>query len=242
MDERVTNEGEHDVNTRPRPDNGRRSALSILTLVIGLMLVVIQPAGANHGEPLTGEGTADSGTEDIKTSPANPDPEPPLCLEVLSSKYTFSIDSGRFEGHDTSGNLVVYEGPATVTLNTEDTYYIAPEGTYTNRLPNGVCDPASFAKPITITATVEGSLGAGSIDCGPDTSTTPPDGYFRIETQQFFDWKGDCTVVGNVVNSGTSGTTPGTTDHDFDGTIIPCLPFDPTCTAPDLSGTYTYEG
>lgn len=203
-------------------------------LALSLTAVMALPAVANHG-PATGEGAALSGEEVLTHEP--PSTPPPFCLEVTASTYEFFVVDGEFEGHDSNGDLVIYEGPATVEFTTTETYYIAPEGTYGERDVNDECDTGTFGAldPVEGTAEVTGADNGGSISCENLDGT-----YYREGDALVFEFEGACDIDGNVTGFTGTGTTSANTEHDFDGVIVPCLPGDPNCTDPLLSGLYTY--
>jgi hypothetical protein len=199
----------------------------MLPMALMLLLVATGPQAAAEDKPLVGEGAAPTGSESITTDPADPPPEPPFCLAVTASTYTFPIEEGVFEGDH---NLVVYTvtpldaAKPVVTFTTNETYYIAPEGTYGNRLADGTCDPASYGPldPVSTTVTVTG----GGITCGPD-----PAEYYRVNTELVFEWTGRCDIVGNTIPG--TGYTPEATQHLFEATLVP--------PAPPTKGVWAYE-
>lgn len=187
------------------------------------LLAVMAPPAAAEDNALAGEGSAPVGTETITTDPADPPPELPFCLAVTESSYTFPIEEGIFVGdHDP----VVYTvtpldlSKPVVTFTTNEIYYIAPEGTYGNRLDDGTCDPTTLGPlgpvPTTVTVTTAGSPPGAGITCGPDNAE-----YYRVTSELVFEWTGRCDIVGNTVPG--AGYTPEETEHVFVATLNPPL-------------------
>lgn len=172
-----------------------------LLLAVWLVGVAALPAAAQD----EGSGTAAVvGYETVfdHEDPATADPD---CLLVNEAQYVFDAN-GTFLGAGVEpGSVGVgsYTGPATVTVDVTEDFYIDPEGTH----PTAACGGPA-AVPATITVT---SPGAGGINCGPTPGT-----YLRYNFGQFeVEWTGECTV---------SGVSTGSVAHMIQGDQQPCPP------------------
>lgn len=213
----------------------RRQAVAALSVAASMVLLSAAPAYAvgNTGTGSDGDGQEDSITygQDYGTSTM------PFCMEVTASSYTMTFD-GPFDNYNADNGTTdaTYTGPATLTFSTTETYFIGPDGTYTDAdMVNG-CDTTTLGDPIDATVSVTGGNTTAGISCGPD-----PASYSRLTMAISVDWEGDCTVY----DSGNAdvATTPSTTDHEVDATLTPCFNPPNPCTESTISeGTWAYLG
>lgn len=213
------------VNVASATPLARPRRVLVALMAVSLLALVAQPAAAAD-KPLTGTGLAPTGEEYIKTNPQDPAPVPPFCLEVLESTYTFPIEEGQFMGDHEPVLYTVMTDKPVVEFTTNERYFISPEGTYGERLPDGTCDPTTYGPldPVDTTVTVRTPNYPPGITC--DSSDVD---YFRVNTEQVFEWQGACTVSDGLV----TGSTPASTQHLFEATIAP--PLQPS------KGMWTYD-
>ncbi len=216
---------------------GRRASY----LLVGLagLLMTTQPAAAANGGSGTGTGAGEEAA--LVTGDDYGGGATPFCLEVIGSTYVVPV-TGTFTA--TNGtNTATYVGAATVTITTDATYYIAPEGTYSG-LANEACDPATFgpAGPIAATISVTSSGGplGGGISCTAHSTGVAGSGYFRVNSDFTVVAQGACTVTSAV--TGVAASSGGNTQHVFRGELAPCLNPPVPCEASPLVGTWSYAG
>lgn len=198
-------------------DPVRQHLLDLRKVVVLLSAVVITsslgfPAGATSGNH--GSGTGSGEEDDIKTGTDYGNPPFDFCLEVTKSEYHVDV-VGDFWATK-NGTTAGYEGPATLHWKTQETYYIAPEGIYTDLTADNECDPATLGDPVESKVWVTDPAGdtvPGKIT-GCQTSTG---GYARVDANITLDWTGKCDVDGNV--EGNRASTPSSTAHHFEGAL-----------------------
>lgn len=197
----------------------RRAIVLLMALPVAL---VAGPAGAatgTHGEA-SGEGEEVEITlgQDYGTATQ------PFCFEVLSSTYRVDV-TGEFYGDgDGDGQSAAYVGPAELNWETTETYYIAPEGIYTDLHENPVtgeteCDPDSLGDQVEAHVWVD--------------PVSPPDGhiqgcestekaYSRLDSEIEVAWEGNCAIETSPELRGPLYEDTDTTDdvnHLFEGTL-----------------------
>lgn len=196
-----------------------RPRKEIVLLMVLAMALVAGPAGAatgTHGEA-AGEGQEVSITTGQDYGGPNH-----LCLEVTDSQYRVDV-TGEFYAED-GGDQHAYIGPAELNWETTETYYIAPEGIYTELTGDASdppeerqCDPASLGDQ------VEAHIWVDPVN-PPDGRVkdceSTEDAYSRLTSEIAVAWTGDCEVETSEALEGPyapgSGQT-GPADHLFEG-------------------------
>lgn len=211
------------MNARTRRVRPGSPAAALLA-TLGLLLATAGPASAatgNHGDATSGTGQEDSITygADYGTT-ANP-----FCLEVTASSYSVDFSSTELSADDGPDDAQ-YTGAATLTFSTTETYYVGPDGTYTDADFQNGCDATTLGDPIAATVSVTGGNSTNGVDCGPDDAE-----YARLTNQITLDWEGVCTVT----QSSLSVDTPSTTDHSLDATLNACFNPPNPCTASTIT-------
>lgn len=195
-----------------------RRLAAVLPVAASIVLSTASPAAAVGN---TGLGTGGTGQEDdIVYGEDYGTTENPFCMEVTASEYSATI-TGVYSADD--GTARTYSGPATVTFETTENYFIGPEGTYAEATMQDGCDESTLGAldPIAVSVSVSGGNTTNGIVCGPDPGT-----YYRAFDAITVEWTGDCTVY----QSGVSATTPSNLDHGFLATLNPCFNPPDTCT------------
>jgi len=215
-----------------------RKGFAVFIGLVGL-IAAAQPAAAANGGTGTGTG---SGEETVLTTRDDRGTAlRPFCLEVTASTYVVPV-TGAFTATDGTGTAT-YVGAATVTITTNENYYISPEGTYGNFNALG-CDPATFgpADPVaaTIRVTTPGSPPGAGVDCTAESTGTVGSGYFRVGTAFTVNATGPCIVTDSL--TGVSASSGANTQHLFEGQLAPCLNPPVPCNASTLTGTASYLG
>lgn len=208
----------------------RRSGRSIVTVVavtLSLLFLTAAPAAAVGN---IGEGSAGTGEEtSITTGDDYGEQTETFCLEVTASSYSVTFSNLSVFSADDGQTDATYSGPATLTFSTTETYFIGPDGTYTDATFQEGCDDETLGDPIGATVSVSGGNTTAGITCGPDAGQ-----YFRLLGEITLTWVGDCTVYDSLTTD--VATTPSTLDHRFEGTLTPCFNPPDTCTASTISG------
>lgn len=227
------------ANVRPKA-----VVLAALAMMLGLA------ASASPAAALTevGAGVV-TGTEQpaAQTDLAPPlPPTIPPTLPLFCGKVTpkagavlYDLEGqGTYTSDGTSGKVIYRTAGAMpldikVKANSETrSYYIAPEGTYTN--PDCVRSQAPGQEGIPVDVSVQASTEVRDSAGGPcDGSGT----FRRVNTAVVFEWEltEACRVRGNVLLG--SGAAPVGTWHSIEGHLTPCFqdPFTgivDTCASP----------
>lgn len=193
----------------------RTREVVVASLVLGLMLAAMGPAGAQT-EGGVGVLTA---TEDITPGPIQV-PPPFFCSEVAAATYTASAD-GSYTATDA---LVVYVGSFEMTVTADDSFFVAPEGTYYGTSgvpgPKAPCglDTLGPLAPVPASFTV---FESGSIH-KPGQPTEPCEGsgsFWRVNTDFHADWTldSDCTVD----DGSSDALAPAGTLHTMEAQQVP---------------------
>ncbi len=201
---------------RLRKAKRRRHAAGLAALAL---FALATTAGAD-GEAGSGAGT---GRETkILTEPADPAPNPPLCLRVKQSEYEVAA-KGTITANNTGIVYASENPPGTggtdiiISWITREDYFIAPEGTYGNRLgpPTNACDPDTYGArdPVKVDVIVysagDASSGVGTGADGVASAsrkceapnfggTQATGGYSRENSTITLTWRANCAVDGNV--------------------------------------------
>lgn len=216
--------------------NGRPRMLVVVSAMLALGLFMAGPAWAQKagtGDATgSGEETGFVEGEDFGTE------ELPFCLEVEESEYQIDFD-GVFSAVEAPDPPVVYAGPATMAVTTQETYFASPEGTYGEASMADGCNPATYgpADPIAVDVTVTSpNFAAGDgIQCSGEGS------YFRVTNAFTVEWTGQCEVR----QGGELAQTGDLTQHLVEAEFVPCFEgmTPPGCTESTLQGAvWTYEG
>lgn len=213
------------------PATRQRGVVAIVALVLAFALTTALPASAQEA----GTGVV-SGTEDLTHTQTTGSGQFPLCLEVTDTTYSLSTLPGD-PGTYTALPDAVYQGPVTITIEANDTYYIGPQGTHYESGSGDDCTVGNLGPsgPVPATITVAASSGSGGVsDC------VDPDGSFwRVNSTFEAEWDATCDVEGNVPGADGSGTA--SSSHTFVGDLTPCGTPTP-CPSPSdqhqIKGTY----
>lgn len=210
----------------------RRGAAAIVVLVLAFVATTALPASAQEA----GTGVV-SGTENLAHTDTTGSGDFPLCLEVTDTTYTLTTlpgDSGTY----TALNDAVYQGPVTITIEANDTYYIGPQATHYESGSGDDCTVGNLGPngPVPATITIEGDDGNGNT-FGPCTDTSAS--FWRVNSTLEAEWDATCDVEGNVPPFTGSGTA--SSSHTFVGDLTPCGTPAP-CPSPSdqhqIKGTY----
>lgn len=193
---------------------GRPRKVIVLFMALAMALVA-GPAGAQADD--TGSGSGEGEEESIQTGRDFGTAEDPFCLEVTDSSYFVDV-VGTFTATNDQGQTAVYEGPARVKYETTETYYIAPEGTYTDATMGEGCDEGTLGDPVAASVEVVESPELPSTD-GSITCPRTEGEYFRLTSDVTVQWKQDCTVDGNVVDPGFAVPMDDDVPHLFTGEL-----------------------
>lgn len=164
------------------------AVLVAATAALALLLFGPQAlaAAGTHGE------AAGVGEEESITTGDHYGPGPPaFCLEVTDSKYRVDL-TGEFYGD--ADDQAGYIGAAELHWETTETYWIGPEGTYTDADEAEGCDEDTLGDPIEARVWVEAVPTDGGQISGCE-STEPA--YFRIASDVTVQWTGDCDIEPN---------------------------------------------
>lgn len=202
-----------------------------LLLTSAFIMGAALPAGA-AGQAGTGTGI---GTEDeLDSADPNPvegtkDPGFVFCARAkdgdfdnstngISAKYTINA-----QGTYTALPTAVYQGPLTITVTTNATFFVGPQGTHFGGTgcAAGNLGPASKV-PAKITITTPDGVSI--------TSCEDPNGkFYRLGTTFVAEWDATCQVKGNQPALSKSGSA--TSHHTYVAQQQPIPPL--------LVGTYT---
>lgn len=216
---------------------GTRGLRSFLVALVALSLwgASAVPATAQEGRRLEGGDGRLVGMEEVHEYEENPSLDPPFCLQVVESTLAFR-GVGAYHGRGDDGQLAVYRaeigedeeiheaGPLKVVVEATEEHYIAPEGTYGNRLPPpGGCDRDTYGEAGAVAATftvhAEGHVHDGDEPC------TGEGKWWREHSTFFAEWTldADCTIEGNELGSLGAGVAPAGTTHTAEGDFEPCF-------------------
>lgn len=237
------------------PQAWRVIAAGLSLLLAAGLVAVASPSTAQQAAPEASTGSGAGVGKEAKISPERSRADDtiwsPLCFQVNSSEYVVELEEAAFTAVDevNTDRVAVYEGPATVTYTTDETYFISPQGTYAQDANLDPCHPATFgpAGPIDTTLTIE-HAGQKCVIGNAE--------YFRVNTNVSVTGTGSCDIEGDTGLFINTVPTPENTVHTFQGSLAPCAPSPPVpplgvddnlCDAPEygdnhLQGLYSYAG
>lgn len=228
----------------------RRTLPALAAIALILTMLASVPAAISQPSDDDGAGVV-TGTE---TSAAQTAPGPPnvgipvFCAPVTPSSGDLLYDlSGEGTYTDDSGNAIYRTGANTVSPSLDidvfandstGTYFIAPDGMYTQNQCIGGNTPDANDVPVKVTVQA-GSQVATSNGKACDGSGT----MNRIGNIFIVDWTLDeaCDVQGNVPAVGDdNGTTAPSRPHHIRADLTPCIA-GPTCGGAQVKGAYWQE-
>lgn len=213
--------------------SSRRAFLVLLTLC--LLATLSLPAVA-QSEGGTGRFVGAEEAHELEDNP----PTAPPCLKVVEA--TMSLQGvGTYYGLTDAGERAVYRaqteqgqqlhegGPLELVIDSDE-HFIAPEGTYAQRLSRSEgCDQRTYGEDGKIPATFT-LRGANHVHDQDDPCTG--DGHWwRVHSTIVAEWTWDsgCTVEGNEPGFLGAGTAPPDTAHRIEGNFDPCFSWDWPC-------------
>lgn len=223
-------------------DPQRRRILAALVLTLAFGLASTMPAAAAEAGTGAGTGTEteiDAGDPDPVTGTSD-DGLYPFCARAqdgdfdgttngISAQYTVDAE-GTYTANDGS---IVYEGPLTITITTNETFFFGPQGTHYGQTAQGNdCgnDNLGPNAPVPATITITGSNPAlgGFVNCGESAGE-----FWRVGDNFHAEVDPRCDVMGNVV----PGTATGGSAVMFEGLLQPPCNVLPAYDC--LTGAYT---
>lgn len=194
--------------------SGTRAQLFwMMTLALALGLITALPASAQT--PVEGGTGAVSGPEALTMS-GNQGTGFPLCLEVTGTTYdltTVGDETSTYSGLPSA----LYQGPVTIEISSDATYYIGPQGIhYGSSMSGDDCALDNLGAPVPATITITDS-GGTAFSC-EDMSGS----FRRISSAFAAGWDTNCDVSGNVPP--LNGTATTSSSHTFVGELTPCGP------------------
>lgn len=214
---------------------GLRAALAVLAaLALVATLVAVAPPATAETEG--GAGTV-TGTEQpaaqVEQDPPVPPGVPLFCAEVTPGAGNLMYDlagegtyTGLTEGDSPPAIYSTTIGGVPLDIKVEansatGSYYIAPEGTYTqDQCEAGPEAPGAGDIPVDVS--VQASPHVEDSGGGPCDGTGT---FRRVNTTVVFEWEltEDCEVNGNVPPFDQDGRAPEGTWHSIEGDLTPCF-------------------